>query len=115
MAESDRFQRIGGDIDQLRREVDALERKLATLSPEDIAQLQVKFAVLENSLLNLKNHIDGKQTDTKTEIERLDKEKLSKHEARIPHMLIYGIAGAMLMAVVGLIFEKIGLHITSLH
>ena len=109
MADSDGAAHLWEEIAHLRREVDSLERKLATLSPEDLAQMQVQLAVLQNSLINLKDHIDRKHRETEVDVEKLDKEKLAKSEARIPHLIIYTIAGASLLGVLWAVFEKIGL------
>lgn len=110
MVDKDEIERLWGEISRLNRGVDALERQLARLAPEDLAQIQVHLAVLENSLINLKNHIDSKHKDTESDIERLDKDKLHKSEARIPHLLIYGMVGSGLLALLYTFYERIGLN-----
>lgn len=111
MADINEIARLREEIRQLKYDVEALERRLSSLSPEDLAQIQVHLAVLENTLINLKSHIDTRQRDLEDDIKRLDKDKVAKSEAKIPHLIIYAMGGSALAAVLYALFERIGLHL----
>lgn len=110
MSDNEGVNKLWEEISRLNREVDALERKLATLAPEDLVQIQVQLAVLQNSLITLKDHIDRRYSETEVDIVKLDKDKVSKADARIPHLIIYIMSGSILLGVLYTIFEKIGLQ-----
>lgn len=107
MPESDDLRRIWNELDRINKELSAVTQSVRALSPEDAALMQVRVAVLEANFVNLKEHLESISKNTSLGMDNVWKQMSTKVEARIPHLLIYGISSVVLVAFIWAIIAQV--------